>query len=93
MKNVKIVLILICCLLVIKNNSIVAYAACPISSSTSEAASAEAREYYNMLPSGVRNALDYEAEKYDLNLRKSELAEEIGNAVGRAMERKDNQIF
>ena len=38
----------------------------------------------------VNDALDYEADKYDMNLRKSDLAEEIGDAVGRAMRRYDD---
>ena len=58
MRKLRTVLAFICSLLIINTYSTVAFAACPISSSTSESASAEAREYYNMLPSGVRNAFE-----------------------------------
>ena len=36
----------------------------------------------------LNDALDYEADKYDINLRKRELADEIGDAVGRAIDKR-----
>ncbi len=58
MKSLRRLILIVCSVFLVNTTSIVSYAACPISSSTSETASAEAREYYNMLPSGVRNAFE-----------------------------------
>lgn len=57
-KNVKNLLLVICFLLVIHVNNQVVYASCPITESTSAAASSEAEKYYNMLPSGIRNTFE-----------------------------------
>ncbi len=37
----------------------------------------------------INKALNYEADKYDMNLKKTEVADEIGKAVGKAI--KDNK--
>ena len=37
------------------------------------------------IQNSINKALDYEADKYDINLRKEDLAEEIGKAVGKAL--------
>ena len=58
MKKTRIAIFLICSILFINVNVITAYASCPISKSTDSSASAEAEKYYNMLPSGVRNAFE-----------------------------------
>ena len=48
-------------------SSFTAFASCPINSSTSESASAEAREYYNLLPQGVKDMFETKGWKIEIS--------------------------